>query len=366
MEIPSVGVNVTFRGRALRGIWMTLGALLLCAVTASAQSQGRVVRGPGIILRPDGTVAAIATAGAILEVTAQSDNWFEVLVPLSLGGRGERGVIQRQLLELLAGSTPIPEGPLMADIVPSQPRPEVRYQPAPSQKTRTVRPPSPSRYFGANGAYRATSRVFRERVTFRANAEDARFDTEYVVDRDSGFNVSAGGMITPGFAFGVTVDRFSRRTPASISVSVPHPFFFDTPRVASSPVGGLRREETAVHFQFRPVWHVGARVEVAVSGGPSLFGVRQGLVGDFTYSEAYPYDSVSLSATDIVSTRNKMLLGVGFNGGGDVALFVTRHLGVGFSALFSRATVDMPVTSTRTLKVNAGGATAGLGLRVRY
>ena len=121
-----------------------------------------------------------------------------------------------------------------------------------------------------------------------------------------------------------------------------------------------------MHFQFRPVWRVGPRVEVAVSGGPSLFGLRQGLVADFTYGEAYPYDSVSLSATETVSASNKMLLGVGFNGGGDVALFVTRHLGVGFSAIFSRATVDLPVTSARTLKVNAGGATAGLGLRVRY
>ena len=154
------------RTKRIAAAAMVVGGLVLSAGPAFAQAQGRVMRDPAIVLRPDGAaVAAVVTAGTILDVTAQSDHWYEVVVPGAVAGQGERGVIQRSLLQLLSGSAELPEKPLRGDIVPARPRlPEQSSAPPAHVKAEAPRRPvfhgGFRRFLSVNGAYQSTSKGF--------------------------------------------------------------------------------------------------------------------------------------------------------------------------------------------------------------
>jgi hypothetical protein len=218
-------------------------------------------------------------------------------------------------------------------------------------------------YVTVNGAYQATSNDFDESTTFRANAEDGRLSTDYSVNSGPAFDLAAGATVWRQLAVGVGITRFSRSTPLTIEASVPHPFFFDQPRSVTGEVGGLTREELAVHVQARGMIPTRGPLQVMVFGGPSFFRVEQGVLMQVVYAEAYPFDAASVGqALTTEASESK----IGFNVGGDVAWFFARQVGVGFTAQFAGATVEMPSPDGGTTDVKAGGFQAGGGLRVRF
>lgn len=214
-----------------------------------------------------------------------------------------------------------------------------------------------------NGGYQLTANDFDVRSSFRANAEDGSFTTEYDLKGGPALDVAGGAMLWRrrlGVSVGVT--RFSRSTPSSLSGSVPHPFYFSRPRSVRGDIGGLKREELGVHVQARAIVPIGSRLQVMAFGGPSFFQVKQGMVTHFTWVDSYPFDDASFSAA---STTNAKGSKVGFNAGADVAFFFIRQVGVGGTVQFSGATVEVEGAGN-TQDVKAGGAKAGVGLRVRF
>jgi hypothetical protein len=338
-----------------------IGCLLVTSSPLRAQQQSivRVVRNGAAIWRAD--VAVIATtvqAGTTLQVTAQSQQWYEVVIPEALGGHGERGMIARSQVQLLPGSPEPPARTLRGD--PALPPGAVPGTPAGSPSGRQ---PRFKAFLGVNGIYQATSNNFMDGATFQANAEGGRFDTNYSVKAGPAFDVSGGATISKAFGIGVGVSRFSRATPAHFSGSVPHPFFFGQSRAVASDVSGLKREELAVHLQARAVVPAGERMRVSVFAGPSFFRVKQDAVVDFTYADSYPYDQASFkSATTTTEKASKL----GFNAGADVAFFFTRQIGLGFTAQLSKATVPIKSAGSGNRDVKAGGLQTGGGLRLRF
>ena len=140
-----------------------------------------------------------------------------------------------------------------------------------------------------NGAYQLTANDFSDSATKRENAEDGRIETAYTVEAGPAFSVGGGGIIWRRLGVGVGVTRFTVSAPATISGSVPHPFFFSRLRSVSGESSALTREELGVHVQARAIIPVGNRVEVALFGGPSFFQAKQEMVTDFSYTETYPY-----------------------------------------------------------------------------
>ena len=332
-------------------------------VSAQAPSQGTVQRDRTIIWRTDvRVVAAIVRAGTVLDITAQSERWYEVIIPEALGGRGDRGLIARPQVVLLPGSAEPPFRPLpggaagVSSVQPQQSR---------GQGGTAVRRAAlfPRGFLSLNGAYQSGVNDFRETVTFHDNAEDGSFDTDYTIRPAAVIGFAVGGMLAPTVGVGVAVNRLSRSTPATMDVAIPHPFFFNAPRMTGGAVAGLRREEWAIHGQVRGVFALGSRAEISAIGGPSLFRIQQGIVTDFTYVDDYPYDSATFDTAESSTVRT---VAVGFNAGGDVAVYFTRRVGIGFTAMYSRAETDLSVTDVRTVRVRAGGVTTGAGLRVRF
>lgn len=218
-------------------------------------------------------------------------------------------------------------------------------------------------FISLNGAYQIGTDDFSDSATFRENAEDGRFETSYTVEAGPAFDLSGGAMIARHVGVAAGVTRVARSTPTTIDASVPHPFFFSRPRSLSGDVGGLKREELGIHIQARGLVPIGSRMELSVFGGPSFFRVEQDLVERFDYREGYPYDTATLaSATS--STAKKS--GVGFNAGGDIAVFFTRQLGFGFGAQYSRATLAIASPAGGTVEAKVGGLQTGGGLRLRF
>jgi len=222
----------------------------------------------------------------------------------------------------------------------------------------------PSRGFlVVNGGYQVTANDFSNGAVRRDNAEDGRIDTKYVVKGGPSFDFTAGGVLWRGLGVGVGLSRFSVSTPASLAGTIPHPFFFGQLRSVSGEAAGLKREEQAIDVQIRGVFPVGTKFQVMIFGGPSFFQVKQGVVSDFTITESYPYDAATFrSATTTDSSVSKM----GFNGGGDVAFFFARQIGVGATVQFSGTTVALPAAGGASQDVKVGGLKAGGGLRVRF
>ena len=163
---------------------------------------------------------------------------------------------------------------------------------------------------------------------------------------------------------GVGVTRFSHSTPISLTASVPHPFFFNRARSVTGDVGGLKREELAVHIQARAMFTASPKIPVVIFGGPSFFSVKQDIVNDFEITETYPYDSATFNR-GVSTTADESK--VGFNVGADVGYFFTRQVGVGGSVQWSATTIDVAASGgTGTLEIKAGGLQAGGGLRLRF
>lgn len=213
-----------------------------------------------------------------------------------------------------------------------------------------------------NGGYQMTTNDFDSSSTFRANAEDGSFSTDYEVKGGPTFDIAGGARVWRQLGVAVGVTRFSHSTPSSLTGSVPHPFFFNRGRAVAGDVAGLKREELGVHVQARAILPVGNRVEVMAFGGPSFFTVKQGMVTTITWNETYPYDDATFGSATTVSADGSK---VGFNGGVDVGFFFTRQVGVGGTISFSGATVEVEGTGI-TQEVKAGGAKFGAGLRLRF
>ena len=213
-----------------------------------------------------------------------------------------------------------------------------------------------------NGGYQLTANDFTDGATRRENAEDGRFDSTYGVKGGPSLDVAGGAVLWRRLGVGVGFSRFSVATPSTVTASIPHPFFFNRARAVNGDATDLKREEVAIHVQMRAVVPIGARFQAMVFGGPSFFRVKQGMVTDVTYTDSYPYDVATFrGATTTAGSASKM----GFNGGGDLAFFFTRQIGLGTTVQFAGTTVEMPATGgPRDIKV--GGVKAGGGLRLRF
>jgi opacity protein-like surface antigen len=240
---------------------------------------------------------------------------------------------------------------------------------AEAQTTRLPPRPAPPRrpvinekvFFSAGVLFQVNSNDFTDTATIRRNQENGRLETAYDVGGGLAFDVSGSYLVWKQLAIGVGLTLFSSSTTTAIDAQVPHPFFFNQQRTVTGEFDG-DRSETAVHIQAKWLLPVSPKMLVTIFGGPSFFSVKQDIVSDFEYSESYPYDTATFTRAIAASQSESA---VGINVGGDVAYFFTPNVGVGGTAQYSGATVEMTVPSG-TADVKAGGLQVGGGLRLRF
>lgn len=218
-------------------------------------------------------------------------------------------------------------------------------------------------YISANGAFQTSTTEFDSTFSIVRNAETGSVETSYTVPAAPAFNISGGVRIWKNLALGVGVSRFVKADDGSVDASIPHPFFFNKNRLVTGTVPQLQREETATHVQAVWMVPVSSRLSVAISGGPSLFSVKQVLIEEVEYTESYPYDTATFSGA---TTRSESTSHVGFNAGADITYMLSRNVGIGGGVQLTRATVDLATPDGDTVTINAGGPQVGAGVRLRF
>ena len=211
-----------------------------------------------------------------------------------------------------------------------------------------------------NFGVQPSSATFAGSTTKPVYAETATFNTSYGVSNGQFFDGGVLIRVTGGFGVGVAVSSFSKSQTAEVSGSIPHPFFFATPRSISGTTGALEHKELVAHVQAAYVIS-SKRLDVAISGGPSFFSVSQDLVGDVTYTETYPYDTATFASATITKVSATK---IGFNAGVDFGIKLSKNVGVGALVRFSRASMSFPLAGTASgVSADAGGLQAGGGVR---
>jgi hypothetical protein len=338
---------------------------LASTLPAAAQTvaSGRVVTDSAIIWRTDSSLPlATVPSGELLTVTGQSQRWYEVRVPQQIAGANAVGLIARTQLQLEPGSAAPPMKVLRGDPPPGPPTPSPGATAATPAKPPTRAPkPFPTGYLAVDFATQTHPEDVEETVTLRVNQEDGQIHTVLNAGQAWGVSVHGAKRVAGPLAIGGGGEAITRSTSGSFTAAIPHPFFFNTPRMLTGNVDGLDRTQLALHFHVGGLWFPGKRMHVSVRGGPSVFYVRQAIVTDVHYSETYPYDVVIFQ--DAVTTEVDGWR-FGFNVGGDVAYYIGRKTGIGASASYARGDVALGSQSDQATAVRA--TTISGGVRFRF
>ncbi len=336
--------------------------LLLVAVPVSAQ-QVRV-KGNRTPLRSEATVSSTALtyfqAGTRLTALAFVDGFYKVRDPQT----GREGYILATLVELLPGSAGVPEARRPAAAAPpigGQLKPGLPGQLAPARAPARRAGDWTDRGYVALGAvYQNGLPGFSDALSYTENVEQATITTTYPSKKAVAGDIGGAVRVWRNLAIGVSVTMASYTNTGSITGTIPHPFFFGAGRAISGSAS-LKRSEIAVYPFVSWSIPAGRRFLVVVGGGPSIFNLKQSLVEGVSYTQSYPYDSVTFTSATVV---RRSASAVGYAGSVDVGYYFTRIVGIGVVARYARATVSLPSHGS-SVKVNTGGLEAGVGLRFR-
>ena len=222
--------------------------------------------------------------------------------------------------------------------------------------------PLPSRVFiDVAVGYRFGTLDFSETKSDPYFAETKSWTADYSVKSGPSFQVGGGVRVWQGLMCMAAYSRFEDSSGASLTGSVPNPFFFDKARAIAGESAALSHTEQTLHLSALWTAAVSPALEVGVFGGPSIVSLRQSYVRDVLFDDGYPY--LTATFTQAAATKESQTA-VGFNIGGNVAWFFSRHLGVSGTVRFSRVSASLNTAAGNAVPVNLGGVETAVGLRI--
>jgi len=230
-------------------------------------------------------------------------------------------------------------------------------------------PPPPAAPKGMTGAFQITVDVGQRLTTpgFSDSFDVPLYtETEHVTTTypdASGLFVGFGARyrIWKQLTVGVSASTFSHTGDATVTASLPHPFFDNTPRNVEG-TASTKQEEVGIYPTVGWLVPLSPRVQIALAAGPAIMRVKQQFVTSVHYSETYPYDTAIFTSADVDESSASA---VGFYAGVDVSWMFSKHVGAGGLVQYARATVNHKV-GDRSLSSDAGAAQVGGGLRLVF
>lgn len=217
-------------------------------------------------------------------------------------------------------------------------------------------------FVNVNGGYQVASKEFTSTSDFTVYDEPANLTATQKLKSGPVFDASVGYRVWENLAVGLGLTYTSSKSDVAVTARIPHPLFFDQPRVASLTAPGAKHKEVQTHILFTWFWPYTDKIDFAFSAGPSFISASQEVISGVTIAPEAGPSYTSPQITDVtVNDESKTAFGVNF--GADMTYKVTSRYGAGFGIRYVVGSADIPGL-TDSLKV--GGFQVLGGLRVRY
>ena len=105
------------------------------------------------------------------------------------------------------------------------------------------------------------------------------------------------------------------------------------------------------------------RLDYRVFGGGALFRTEADLIQDVQYSQAYPYDTVTVTGVPTTSVSDNSF---GFDVGAGLDYRLGKSFAIGVQARYNRATAKLEPVAGDSVEVHAGGFQLGAGIRLIF
>ena len=198
--------------------------------------------------------------------------------------------------------------------------------------------------------------------TFTEFAEQGRIDAQYHQDAGPVFEIGLGFRLRRRLGL-TAAGSFGRRDgTGSFTATLPHPLYFGAFRPASGDIRGTSQREKALHLDLALLGG-SSRLQWSAFAGPSLIAARAELVQRIEYTQAYPFDTVTVTGTPLAESSNHAF---GFNVGAGLDWQAARHVAIGTQLRFSHATVSLEPTAQDRVEIDAGGLQLTAGLRLDF
>ena len=250
---------------------------------------------------------------------------------------------------------------------PGEPQTEPQKPPQAEPQSPPLEPPmrAPSRrrtrfFVSGNGGYQVIDTKFATSTTFEAFEETATLTSDGELSSEPLFDVSAGYMVTDRLGVSVGFSTYVTETDVNIVATVPHPIFFDRPRVATYTAAGVKNSSPAIHLNAVYFIPFTTNIEFYVSGGPSIVMVNQDVVRSANLQpEQPPFAVPNITGVNVEAVSKTT---VGFNIGAEANYMVTPRYGAGLTLRYLIASADIDGL-TDNLKVSGFQILGGVRLR---
>lgn len=213
-----------------------------------------------------------------------------------------------------------------------------------------------------NGAFGVTKLDFSGTRRFTEFAEEGQVRSDYSADAGPGFEAGLSYRFSSHLGVALSGSYLTRDSSAGFQADLPHPLYLGKDRVVTSNADGLSYSEMAGHLDLVLSGRSGSW-DFSLFAGPSLFKVKADLLEPPTYTHAYPFDTVTVTA---VPTSSADDMAFGFNAGAGIDLRLSDKFAIGVQGRFSRGQAKLPTGTSDEVEVDAGGLQVGAGIRVHF
>jgi hypothetical protein len=211
-------------------------------------------------------------------------------------------------------------------------------------------------YVSINGGVQAGSHTLDTSSTFSIYDETATVTSTQKVKSGGFFDIGGAYRVRgKNLLVGVSFSSASAAANVEINASIPDPVFTDRPRAVTKTQPDAKHTENVIHIDAIYMIPVMNKMDIGVFAGPSIFMVKQDVIGAATVTEPGP--TVNTPLGEIKKTSG------GFNAGVDIQYLVYRKWAVGALA---RYTWGSATITGATEKLTLGGFQIGGGARLRF
>jgi hypothetical protein len=225
-------------------------------------------------------------------------------------------------------------------------------------------------FVSVNGGYRWASGSFGYRDTQTVFQEEASAQATFVRRGAPALDFAAGLRLWRHLGIGATLSALHENQPTTLSITVPHPVFFNRAATGNAADSSSHNELT-LHLQALFIAPVGRRLRLGLFGGPSRFWLRQQMVQDAELAPTLlPDFSFTLSLPKLLGETARPSAW-GFHAGADLTFRVSKNVGIGGLVRYSHATIHLENALTarrtgdagKTVPMNLGGLQVTGGLK---